>query len=273
MQALLETCTSRHSVLPSSSIQGSSRAAVSPRSGIQWASATWTILPSGNTAVHSWPWPCQCFRQSCIHCLHAEVSAGVKLCDSIMWSVLLKHLQCASQVAEDHPDWLYSILDLALKLVESSASSEAVAQPDIFTTVGNLCMGVQDTTQALINLKELRWGLPQSQGQLSQQQSEAATEQAMRKGDGAWSRAGVLIAGLKLSLYVSGIRDVLAEWPGGSGSPGEDGSLPEAMRQKLTELRVVCQLAELLRRGVAEVSMQLQESYAGFHVVLLVVPV
>lgn len=162
------------------------------------------------------------------------------------------------QVVDEHPEWLYSIMDVAVQVIESSQDGATL---DVATLIGSICTDIQETAHALSNLKVLRWGPPPNAGQLSHVQENIGKEQLMHailQSVGAWNPAGALMmVGLTMDLYMKGVRKELATLPDKSSTSSQEGGLSEADKQDLTfGLGIVHDLANM--RHACEVSMSLK---------------
>ena len=160
-------------------------------------------------------------------------------------------------MVDNNPEWLYPIVDVALKLVDiskNSQNSDERLPGDPFILVATICSGIQETAQALSNLKVQRWPDPDV-GKFSHLRDDAASRnnliQAICQGVGAWTPSGALMVGLHMTLYIMGVTAELDTPTGNAEVSSEEGAVPEATRQ---QLGMVCDLAKMHRTVEVSVS-------------------
>ena len=127
----------------------------------------------------------------------------------------------ASQVLNEHPEWLHTIVDVACRIIESSLSSKEDALLLLLIRIGDICTVIQATAHALAKLRVLRWGSAPCRDPSPHLGGDAGAGQLMQaiyQGVGAWNPAGALIVGLKQMLCPSAVRAQQASVPFNLGS-------------------------------------------------------
>ena len=56
------------------------------------------------------------------------------------------------QVVEEHPEWLYNVVDVVLNSIETSINSHKNAELDPLTLIGDICTVIRDTVTALFTM-------------------------------------------------------------------------------------------------------------------------